>query len=297
MGLIDRMPRLGIIQAAGCAPMVRAFAAGYPTADPVVPQTLITVLATGDPGFSYVQLREAVLSNSGTMIAIEDGETFAAMRRLASKAGLSVEPATAVAFAGLEKLLAEGIIQPGETVVVNGSGHTFPAESHVLGDQYLLNLELGAREEGLSAVLRQLDEQVTTILIVDDNPDDRRLIRRLLRAHKHYRVFEASGGEEALQMMRDNPADLIVTDLTMPGMDGFTLLEQLKSDPATMAIPVVVVSAKSLTPEDQAMLARYSESVWLKGGLNKRQFVDHIVDTLGDGAAENPSSSSDRTIL
>jgi hypothetical protein len=45
------------------------------------------------------------------------------------------------------------------------------------------------------------------------------------------------------------------------------------------------------------MLARYSESVWLKGGLNKRQFVDHIVDTLGDGAAENPSSSSDRTIL
>ena len=298
MGLIERMPRLGLIQAAGCAPMVQAFAAGKATADPVLPQTLITVLATGDPGFSYVQLREAVLSNGGTMIAIEDGETFAAMRRLASKAGFSVEPATAVAFAGLEKLLTDGVIQPGETVVVNGSGHTFPAESHVLGDQYLLNLDLGTRAEGLSAALHQLDEQVTTILVVDDNPNDRRLIRRLLRAHKHYRVFEAHSGSDALRIVQDNPPDLIVTDLTMPEMDGFTLLERLKSSPATAAIPVVVVSAKSLTPDDQALLERYSESVWLKGGFNTRQLVDYIVDTLGDvPAARQQAGEEARSVV
>ena len=232
--------------------MVQAFAAGKATADPVVPKTLITVLATGDPGYSYVLLRKAVLSNSGTMIAIEDGETFAAMRRIASKAGLSVEPATAVAFAGLEKMLTDGVIRPGETVVVNCSGHTFPAESHVLGDQYLLNLELGAREEGLGAALRRLDEQMTTILVVDDNANDRRLIRRLLRAHKNYRILEAANGVEALQVAQDNLPDLIVTDLTMPEMDGFTLLERLKHDPATAEIPVVVVSAKSLSARRQS---------------------------------------------
>ncbi|MFN8527019.1 MAG: pyridoxal-phosphate dependent enzyme [Anaerolineae bacterium] len=295
MGLIDKLPKLGIIQAAGCAPMVQAFAAGDETAAPVEPKTLITVLATGDPGHSYVQLREAVNQWGGAMIAIEDGETFAAMRRIASKAGLSVEPATAVAFAGLEKLLTDAIIQPGEIVVVNASGHTFPAESHILGDQYLLNLEADqqgndtasrARVEGLSAALNTLDEQITTILVVDDNANDRRLIRRLLQARKNYRVFEARNGEEALRMTYDHKLDLIVADLTMPEMDGFTLLERLKSSPDTATVPVVVVSAKSLTQEDRELLERYSESVWTKGGFSTRRLVDHIVETLGDTPVE-----------
>lgn len=292
MGLIDKMPRLGIVQAAGCAPMVKAFLEGKETAAPVVPKTLITVLATGDPGFSYVQLREAVLSNNGKMLAVEDGETFRAMRYLASRAGVSVEPATAVAFAGLERMLSDGTIADGETVVINCSGHTFPAESHILGDQfdkYILDLNVNAltngafspREEGLGAALQNLDEQVTTIVIVDDNPNDRRLIRRLLQSYKNYRVYEARNGSEAIEVIRDRKPDLVVTDLTMPESDGFMLIEALKNDPLTANIPVVVVSAKSLTNDDRAALAAYSESVWMKGGFDTRQLVDHVVTTLG----------------
>ncbi|MBK8020484.1 MAG: pyridoxal-phosphate dependent enzyme [Chloroflexi bacterium] len=287
MGLIDRLPKMGIVQVEGCAPMVHAFAAGQRTAEPVVPQTLITVLSTGDPGLSYVQLYDAVVGGGGTMISVDDGEAFDAMRRVASKAGLSVEPATAVAFAGLEKLLNRSIIRPGEVVVVNCSGHTFPAESHVLGDQYLINLELqaGARtshDEGMSAAFRQIDEQVTTILVVDDNPNDRRLIKRLLRTYKQYRILEADNGMTGLQSAQENHPDLIVTDLTMPEMDGFTLLDRLKSVQSTMNIPVVVVSAKNLTSMDRSHLEQYSESIWTKGGFSTRQLVDHIVDTLGD---------------
>ncbi|MBL8134835.1 MAG: pyridoxal-phosphate dependent enzyme [Anaerolineae bacterium] len=287
MGLIDHLPRMAIIQVEGCAPMVRAFEAGERNASPVTPQTLITVLSTGDPGYSYSQLYDAVKAGGGVMLSVDDGEAFAAMRRIASKAGLSVEPATAVAFAGLEKMLSGKIIQPGEVVVVNCSGHTFPAESHVLGDQYLINLELQAgghsiNNDGLSAAFRQIDEQVTTILVVDDNPNDRRLIRRLLRAHKQYRILEAEDGFAGLRLAQEHQPDLIVADLTMPEMDGFALLEQLKIVPGTMSIPVVVVSAKNLTEEDRTLLARYSESVWTKGGYNTRQLVDHIVGTLGD---------------
>lgn len=291
MGLIDKMPKLGIVQAAGCAPMVRAMAEGKATADPVVPNTLITVLATGDPGFSYVQLRQAVLSNHGAMIAIEDGETFAAMRKLASHAGISVEPATAVAFAGLEKMIADGTIAPHETVVVNCSGHTFPAESHILGDQYILNLDPRARtenrqEEGLSAALKNLDEQITTILIVDDNLNDRRLIRRLLQRYKSYRVYEAQTGVEALKVVQEHRPDLIVSDLTMPDIDGFTLLEHLKANPETAHIPVIVVSAKTLTQPDLDFLNAHSASVWTKGGFDTRALVDQVVRTLGHAPAE-----------
>ncbi len=293
MGMIDKMPRLGIIQAAGCAPMVKAFAAGKEQAEPVVPKTLITVLATGDPGFSYSQLREAALSNQGVMLAVEDGEAFAAMRHLASSAGVSVEPASAVAFAGLEKMLTEKIIQKGETVVINCSGHTFPAESHVLGDQYdkyILDLQVDAtaasqpalpRGEGLGSALQNLDEQVTTIVIVDDNANDRRLIRRLLQSYKRYRIYEAHNGTEALKVIAERKPDLVVSDLTMPDTDGFTLLEELRKDPATADIPVVVISGKSLSVEDRKRLDDYSESIWLKGGFDTRQLVDHVVSTLG----------------
>ena len=281
MGLTDRMPKLGIIQVSGCAPMVRAFAQDHAKATPIVPNTLIHVLATGDPGFSYVQLREAVLGQGGTMLSIEDGEAFAAMRRLATNAGISVEPATAVAFAGLEKMLYDGIIDNDEVVVVNCSGHTFPAESHVLGDQYLLNLELSQPDvgylDGLDAALQSLDEQAITVLIVDDNPTDRQLIHRMLRRYKRYRIFEAKSGKEALQITAAHTPNVIVSDLMMPEMDGLTLLEQLKWNPDTAHIPVVVLSAKALTPEDKMLLNRYSASVWLKGNPDMKGLVQHVI--------------------
>ncbi len=298
MGLIDHMPKLGIVQAAGCAPMVNAMQAGAEHATPVIPKTLIHVLATGDPGYAYTLLRAAILRDGGAMIAVEDGETFRSMRQLASRAGISVEPATAVAFAGLEKMIREGIIAQGESVVVNCSGHTFPAESHVLGDQYdryILSLEVKDETQGeevpghehsLGAALQNLDEQVTTIVVVDDNANDRRLIRRLLQSYKNYRVYEAHDGAEALRVIADRQPDLVVADLTMPEMDGFTLLEHLKRDSATAHIPVVVVSAKSLSAADRKVLETYSDSVWTKGGFETRELVEHVVTMLGHTAIE-----------
>jgi threonine synthase len=306
MRLIDRLPKMAIIQAAGCAPMVSAFQNKKTHADPVIPNTLIHVLATGDPGHAYVLLREAIVEHGGTMLAVEDGEAFRAMRHLASRAGISVEPATAVAFAGMEKMLTEGIIKDNEIVVVNCSGHTVSAESHILGDQYdkyILNLELNHQREavadapqtdGLGAALQNLDEQVTTIVVIDDNPNDRRLIRRLLQSYKHYRVYEASNGAEGLQVVRDRQPDLIITDLTMPDVDGFMMIDWLKIDPRTAHIPVVVVSAKSLTLNDRKVLEAQSESVWQKGNFETRQLVDHVVARLGHTPVEVIQSTSKR---
>ena len=288
MGLIDKMPKLGIIQAAGCSPMVTAFHEGQETADAVEPQTLIHVLATGDPGMSYQLLRAACLSNGGTMVAVEDGEAFAAMRKIASKGGLSVEPATAVAFAGLEKMLTDGTIGKDEAVVVNCSGHTFPVESHILGDQYdryVLDLQLhdnvSITTDGLGAALQNLTEQVTTIVVVDDNSQDRRLIRRLLNSYKKYRIYDARDGKHALEVILDRKPDLVITDLTMPEMDGYELLETLKANPETAHIPVVVVSAKTLTAHDRQKLGAYTQSIWAKGGLDNHRLVADVIDTLG----------------
>ncbi|MFP4320924.1 MAG: pyridoxal-phosphate dependent enzyme [Anaerolineales bacterium] len=299
IGLIDRIPRIGIIQVEGCSPMVKAWQQDAETAEPVVPHTRIAVLSTGAPGQGYVVLRAACKATEGTMVAVDDGEAFRAMRRLARIEGYSVEPAAAVAFAGLEKLAAQGLVTPEQTVVVNCSGHTFPAEKHILEDQYVLDLQLGQEaaeggtpqptkvEEGLSAALERLDEQVTTIVVIDDNPQDSRLIRRLLQSYRNYRVFEAQNPLDGIDLVKHRKPDLVISDLTMPEMDGFDLLDALKRDPETANVPVMVISAKALNAADYQRLGE-AESVWQKGNFNTRQLVDHVVQTLGgDDVAED----------
>ena len=145
----------------------------------------------------------------------------------------------------------------------------------------------GVPLDGLGSALERLDEQVTTIVIIDDNPMDSRLIRRLLQARKAYRIFEANNPIEGLKIIKERLPDLIVSDLTMPEMDGFALLEELKKDPATAKIPVIVVSAKDLTLEDEQRLAGRTSSIWLKGAFSTKDLVQHVVDTLSTSEEED----------
>ena len=285
MGFIHRIPKIAIIQAEGCSPMVRAFKAGKEIAEPVIPDTRIIILSTGDPGKSYTYLWNIIRQHGGTMESVTDAEAFAAMRALAKSEGMAVEPATSVAFAGLEKMLNEGKIGGEETVVVNCTGHTFPVEKHVLGDQWAVDIHISkdqapAPREGLQAALENLDEKTTTVLLVDDNADDALLIRRLLEGRKAYRVYHAKDGWEGLAAARQKLPDLIVADLTMPGIDGFGLVEELKLDPRTRHIPVVIVSAKDITPEERKRLNGHIEAVYQKGSLPPRRFVDQVVQVI-----------------
>jgi len=291
MGLISRIPKLAVIQAEGCSPMVRAFKDGKDTAEPVIPDTRIIILSTGDPGKSYTYLWNLTQQFGGTMESVTDLEAYSAMRSLAKSEGMAVEPATAVAFAGLEKMLKNGAIRPDERVVVNCTGHTFPVEKHVLEDQFAVDVHLSedqspAPREGLQAALENLDEKATTVLLVDDNEDDALLIRRLLEARKTYRVYLARDGWEGLALARQKIPDLIVSDLMMPGIDGFGLVEELKLDPRTKDIPIVVVSAKDISPEERKRLNGHIEALYQKGSLSTRKFVDQVIQVIADKSAE-----------
>lgn len=287
LGLIDKVPKLGIIQAEGCAPMVQAYEQGLDEAQPVIPETLIAVLATGNPGHAYKLLKQSVDVQGGDFISVSDGETFRAMRRVARLEGLSMEPASSVAFAGLEKLLASGKIKHGETVVVNCSGHTFSAEKHVLEDRFSLHLtpSIAGGEptlKNLDLALDQLEEQARTVVIIDDNPNDSRIIRRFLQHYKKYRVFDVHNGPDGIDLVQQRKPDLVILDLTLPDMDGFTILKRLKTDPISRNIPVIIVSAKALTEEEWRSLQTQTVSVWEKGSFRPQELVGHIVQTLGD---------------
>ena len=89
-----------------------------------------------------------------------------------------------------------------------------------------------------------MPSQPATLLIVDDEPQVRKLLETLLQ-HEGYQTICASNGEEALQVVVQQAPDLILLDIMMPGMDGYEVASQLKSDDATAGIPIIMLSALS----------------------------------------------------
>ncbi|MER3400315.1 MAG: threonine synthase [Thermoflexus sp.] len=289
MGLVNRIPRIGIVQAEGCAPIVASFRQGLERAQVVTsPRTRIATLATGDPGPAYPVLRRIVLETGGAMETVSDEEAYRAMHLLAKMEGLSMEPAAAAAFAGAFKWIAAGRIRPEETVVINASGHTFPVEKFALGEAWFHALEAPtAPSEGFMAALDQLDPRSRRVLIVDDDPDAVRLIRRILQARGAFYIEEAYRGDEALERIRRQPPDVIFLDLMMPGMDGFAVLEALKADEGLRRIPVLVITARSLSPEEQERLRRQASAIMEKGTFTDENLIEDLLAAL-HGPAPGP---------
>jgi signal transduction histidine kinase/DNA-binding response OmpR family regulator len=100
---------------------------------------------------------------------------------------------------------------------------------------------LGAEDDGSGAA--RLPEDAPRVLVVDDNADMRDYIATLLSAE--YAVETAPDGKVALERARAHPPDLVLTDVMMPHLDGFGLLAALQDDPATMGVPVIMLSARA----------------------------------------------------
>ncbi len=79
------------------------------------------------------------------------------------------------------------------------------------------------------------------LLVVDDQPINIQVMHQIFAAD--FQVFMATSGEQALSLCKDNPPDLVLLDIVMPGMDGFEVCTQLKADAATRDIPVIFVTA------------------------------------------------------
>ena len=121
VGLIERLPRLAIIQAEGANPLYRHFASGYRDFQPVKAETIATAIKIGDP----VNLRKAIRALEWTGGVVEQVNDQAIMdaKAMVDGVGIGCEPASACSLAGTRKLVERGIIQRGDSVLGVLTGH------------------------------------------------------------------------------------------------------------------------------------------------------------------------------
>jgi two-component system cell cycle response regulator DivK len=93
-----------------------------------------------------------------------------------------------------------------------------------------------------------------TILYVEDNVDNRTLVRRILQA-EGYAVLEAGSARETIEVIEGRKPDLILVDINMPEVDGYTLTARIKSDPRFASIPVIAITANVMRGDRERTLA------------------------------------------
>ncbi|MCF6157683.1 MAG: response regulator [wastewater metagenome] len=91
------------------------------------------------------------------------------------------------------------------------------------------------------------------VMVVEDNEKNRKLMRVILKANG-YNVIEATTGEEALNLLKDQKPDIILMDIQLPGIDGITLVKHIKADATTNDIPIVAVTAYAMKGDEQKIL-------------------------------------------
>ena len=137
------------------------------------------------------------------------------------------------------------------------------------------------RKQLLGVLKRHTAETTAPVLIVDDEPDQRELLRRILE-HEGVEVMEAANAAEALAKISARRPSLMLLDLMMPEMDGFQVVEALRSSPENSDIPVVVITGKSLTEEERARLKGWMVNTIEKRSIPEEQLLGRVRELVRD---------------
>lgn len=114
----------------------------------------------------------------------------------------------------------------------------------------------------------------TVILHIEDNPDNRVLVRRLLQA-EGYQVVEAENATQALKVVKDLTPNLILMDINMPEMDGYTLTKMIKAIPHLSNIPVLAITANVMKGDRERTLQAGCD-----GYIDKPIDIDKFYETI-----------------
>ncbi|MBK9168689.1 MAG: response regulator [Bryobacterales bacterium] len=265
-----------------------------------LPQRVADAKQAPAPAPNTAALPEAV---RGVVLAIDDDPLVAdLLRRTLARDGLRVEHAPSgtegieraralrpdvitldVMMAGMDgwevlaALKADSELSPIPVVmlsIVDDRRHAFALGA----DEYLVK---PVDREKLSALLRTYANGTARrhALVVDDEPANRELLRRALEGHG-WEVTEAANGREGLECLSRETPDVVLLDLMMPEMDGFTFVETVRAAEAWASLPIVVVTAKTLSAEDRLRLSGQVRNILQKGTYQTADLFENLAPTV-----------------
>jgi CheY-like chemotaxis protein len=118
------------------------------------------------------------------------------------------------------------------------------------------------------------------VLLVEDEPVSRQMLARLMQK-EGWAVMEAENGRVALERLERERPGLILLDLMMPVLDGFEFVNEMRKIEANRSIPIIVVTAMDLTPEDHRRLSGHVEAILRKGGRSANELLREISQLVG----------------
>ena len=143
----------------------------------------------------------------------------------------------------------------------------------------------------LAAILRRhCGDRLAPVLVIEDDADTREMVRRMLE-REGLAVTEAADGRAGLTQVAERRPSLVLLDLLMPGMDGFEFLGELHAHPEWRSIPVVVVTAKDLTAEEQRRLSGQVQEILRKGAYTRERLMAEVRERVAAWAGRPVRSS------
>ncbi|KJC35092.1 histidine kinase [Bradyrhizobium sp. LTSP857] len=157
----------------------------------------------------------------------------------------------------------------GDLTVESGQGQ---------GSVFSLKIPASLGEPGREMLTRSADDS-KSVLLIDDDETFRYVMRQIVGNETRYDFIEADGGEEGLRLAREKKPDVIVLDLQMPAVDGFTVLQQLAADDRTNGIPIVVSTSMTI---DASLRSRLPEHVRLisKNAISRESVSSFLRDAV-----------------
>ncbi len=142
----------------------------------------------------------------------------------------------------------------------------------------------------LATLLRKYQCHPGPVLVVEDDPATREMMRRTLE-QDGWQVMEAENGRVALERVGESAPALILLDLMMPEMDGFEFVAELRKNDDWRAIPIVVVTAKDVSPEDRLRLDGNVKKIFQKAALTREELAREIRTLARSGAPSSAGAS------
>ncbi len=267
-------------QAPHCVKTVEDRSVGASKAAETTELPLVLVI---DDEPSAVELMERMLIASGYAVATaSDGHEGLRLAREAN-------PVAIVLDINMPEMSGWDVLK---TLTADPQTRDIPVFIVTINDDRQRGLELGASEYLLKPVKRDkllsllsiyVKSADADVLLVEDDKDSAEIIVRAAHQAGH-KIRHAENGVKGIEALTQKRPDVIVLDLMMPEMDGFEFLRKIRSDAALKTIPVIVVTAKTLTDEDRGFLTEMADRFHQKAALPPSELV-RAIDSLVKAAA------------